>query len=350
MIDTKVSRRAVVAGMAALPFLPTIARAGEKVGGITRFDPALDAIIDANAPIEVLGTGYKWAEGPAWNYSEEYLLFTDVPSNVCYRWQEGEGVTVFLSPSGLAGPIPAGIREAGANGLHFGSGALIMADSGSRAIAEVDLETKAKKILADRFEGKRFNSCNDLDIAGSGAIYFTDPPYGLAEGDSSPLKELPFNGVFRLSPDGKVTVIDRTLTRPNGIALSPDERTLYVAISDPERPEILAYALGRDGLVRGKPRLFHDARPQLAKKMPGLPDGLKVDRKGNVYATGPGGVHILSPGGKLLGIVATGKAIANCCFGGDGSTLFLTSSNMLARVRLKVPAVELLGPPVAVPI
>lgn len=334
---TRITRRAALAGMAALPFAPALARA-ETVGGITRLDPALDAVIDVNAPIEVLGTGYRWAEGPVWVRSGSYLLFSDVPANIAYRWKAGEKITPFLDPSGLVGPIPASIREAGSNGMAVdAAGRLIVADSGTRAITAVDLATKRRTILADRYQGKRFNSCNDVALGRGGAIYFTDPPYGLAEGDTSPLKELPFNGVFLRTSDGAIRLIDDKLERPNGVALCPKKTTLYVAMSDEARPHILAYPLGADGLPRAAPTLFHDFSEPLARKLPGLPDGLKVDRAGRVFATGPGGVHILSPEGKALGLIATGKATANCAFGEDGRTLFLTSSDMLARVRLKSP-------------
>ncbi|UZK67654.1 SMP-30/gluconolactonase/LRE family protein [Sphingomonas sp. M1-B02] len=335
MTRLDLTRRAALAGMAALPLLPRLAHA-QTVGGITRLDPALDAIVDIGAPIEVLGSGFKWAEGPAWVKEGGYLLFTDVPANIIYRWKQGEGVTSFLNPSGLAGPIPAGIREAGANGLlSDGQGNLIMADSGTRLIATVDLKTKRKTVLADRFEGKRFNSCNDVAAGKGGTLYFTDPPYGLADGDSSPLRELSFNGVFRRAASGEITLIDSSLKRPNGVAVSPDHRTLYIAMSDDQRPEILAYELDGNGVATRKKRVFHDFRAALARKLPGLPDGLKTSADGHVYATGPGGVYILSPEGKALGLISTGKATANCGFGEDGKTLFLTSSDMLARVRLK---------------
>jgi gluconolactonase len=216
MIET--TRRGLLAGMAALPFVPGIAL-GETVGGITRLDPALDALIDVASPIEVIATGFKWAEGPVWVKKGGYLLFSDVPANVAYRWKAGEGAKPFLSPSGLAGPIPAGIREAGSNGMVVDAhGALLMADSGTRAIARVDLATKKKTIVVGAFEGKTFNSCNDLALGRDGIIYFTDPPYGLSDGDASPLKQLAFNGVYRVNADGSdVSLIDKSLKRPNGI-------------------------------------------------------------------------------------------------------------------------------------
>lgn len=337
MTDWTVSRRACLAGLAALPFAGCAhAAVGERIGKIERFDAGLDAVIDVDAPIERLATGYKWAEGPVWVKDGGYLLFTDVPSNVIHRWKAGEGASVWMSPSGLAGDVPPEIREAGANGLAIdGAGHLILADSGTRAVARVDLKTKAKTILADKYDGKRFNSCNDVAIGRGGKIYFTDPPYGLRDGDTSKLKELAFNGVFHLSPDGSVGLVDSSLKRPNGVALSPNLGTLYVAMSDPDRPHILAYELAADGTAMDQGRLFYDMKPQLDQKLPGFPDGLKADTAGRLYATGPGGVHVVSPEGKLLGIISTGKATANCAFGEDGKTLFLTSSDMLAKVRLK---------------
>jgi gluconolactonase len=267
-----------------------------------------------------------------------YLLFSDVPANIAYRWKQGEEVKPFLNPSGLQSPIPAGIREAGSNGLAVDAqGRLIVADSGTRAIVAVDLATKRRTTLADRYEGKRFNSCNDTAFGRDGAIYFTDPPYGLAEGDTSPLKELPFNGVFRLGSDGKVQLIDDTLKRPNGIGLCPKKTTLYVAMSDEARPHILAYPLDAAGMPRAKPTVFHDFSEPLSRKLRGMPDGLKVDKAGRLFASGPGGIYVLSPEGQAIGLIATGKAAANCAFGEDGKTLFITSSDMLVRVRLKTP-------------
>jgi gluconolactonase len=331
-----ISRRTCLAGLAAAPFVPALAHAA-TVGTITQFDPGLDAVLDNASPIEVLATGYKWAEGPVWVKQGGYLLFSDVPANLCYRWKPGQGVSVFLSPSGLAGPIPAGVREAGSNGLAIDAkGRLIMADSGTRAIAAVDLKTKKKTILADKYEGKRFSSCNDVAIHGNGTIYFTDPPYGFTDGDASPLKEIPFNGVYRLDPQGIVNLIADDLSRPNGVALSPDQQTLYVSMSDAKRPHILAYPLDIDGGASDAPRIFHDFSDALAQKLPGMPDGLKVAKSGHVFASGPGGIYVLSPEGGKLGLIATGKATANCNFGEDGKSLFLTSSDMIARVRLKL--------------
>ncbi len=331
------SRRQILAGAAALPLVAAApAPVPRRVGGIERLDPGLDAIIDPTAPVEVLGEGYRWAEGPVWVRRKGWLLFNDVPGNTMWRWRPGKGVDLFMRPSGLAGPVPDAFNEAGANGLAIDpAGRLVMADSGNRAVARVDLDTKRKTILVDRYQGKRFNSPNTVVVARNGAIYFTDPPYGLKDPDHAPLRELDFQGLYRRDPDGKVTLLDGTHYRPNGIALSPDERTLYLALSDEARPELLAYPLDAKGNV-GRARLFHDTRAQHAAGRPGLPDGVVTDQAGRVFATGPGGVHVLAPDGRLLGIIATGQTIANCCFGGaDGSTLFMTSHDMLACVKTR---------------
>ncbi|PZU59126.1 MAG: gluconolactonase [Sphingobium sp.] len=330
------TRRALLGGLAGLPLLgrPVLAASAASVGRVIRIDPALDRIVDPAASITVLGTGFRWAEGPAWIAKDAALLFSDPPANAVYRWTAAGGAGPFLSPAGLQGPVPAAIREAGLNGLAIGrDGALLAADSGTRAIVRVDLSTRRRTIIVDGFEGKRFNSPNDLCVAPDGGIYFTDPTYGLAEGDSSPLRELDFCGLYHRSPGGTVTAIDRRFRRPNGVALSPDGRTLYLALSDEKQPEVLAYTLDARGLPTAQ-HLFRDMRPQQAEGLPGLPDGIKTRGDGTVFATGPGGVHVCTAEGVLLGIVATGKSIANCCIDEDGHRLFLTSSDMLAMVPL----------------
>lgn len=330
-----IDRRGVLAGLAAVA---TGVRAEPIAAGVMWLDPQLDRIVARDAAVEVLGRGYRWAEGPVWVARDGgYLLFNDPPANMMYRWSAARGVERFLAPSGLQTPIPAGVREAGANGLGLDArGRLLLADSGTRAIVRLDLATRRRTILADRFGGKRFSSPNDLAVARSGAIYFTDPPYGFEQGDNSPLRETAVNGLYRLDPDGRVRLLDGSHRRPNGVALSTDERTLYLALSDETRPEVLAYRLDTRGLPAGAPRVFHDMREPFARGWPGLPDGMDVGRDGTLFATGPGGVHVLAPDGRLLGIVATGRAVANCCVGEGGRSLFLTSHDSLCRVPLRV--------------
>jgi gluconolactonase len=270
-----------------------------------------------------------------WIADGAYLLFNDVPQNRIHRWSQADGVSVFLSPSGYDGPDDPAFREPGSNGLIAGPpGSILMADHGNRAIARVDLATRAKTLLATRYQGRRFNSPNDLVEASNGAIFFTDPPYGLKDMDRSPLKQQPHNGVYRLDPDGTVTLLEDGLTFPNGVALSPDQRTLYVAVSDPQHAVIMAYDLGPAGEISGG-RVFHDFTALVGSPAPGLPDGMAVDVEGHLFATGPGGVHVLTPGGQALGRIDTGTAAANCKFGEDGRTLFITSGPFLARLRTR---------------
>jgi gluconolactonase len=193
-----------------------------------------------------------------------------------------------------------------------------------------------KKTLADSFRGKRLNSPNDVAVHSSGAIYFTDPPYGLPKGFDDPRRELDVCGVYRLGPDGTVTLLCDSMTRPNGIAFSPDEQTLYVAQSDPAAPLWRAFKVAADGTLAdgvGGGRVFFDATTLLQTRR-GLPDGLKVDVHGNLFATGPGGVLVFAPDGTHLGTLLTGQATANCGFGEDGTTLFITADSLLCRVRL----------------
>lgn len=309
------------------------------VGSIRRLSPGLDAVVGKDARIEQLAQGFAWSEGPVWIRDGGYLLFSDVPANVMYRWSEADGASVFLKPSGYDGPPTRIFREPGSNGLALdASGALLLCDHGNRSISRVDLKTRGKTILLDRYQGKRFNSPNDLALVRkggmAGAIYFTDPPYGLEGLDASPVKEMTFNGVYLRRPDGSVTVIDDRLTFPNGLALTPDERRLYVAVSDPAGPVIMAYDLGADGLPIRR-EVFFGAMALHKAGGPGLPDGMCLDAEGRLYATGPGGVLVITPAGELIGVIETGRPVANCAFGEDGHSLFLTSNDILARVRLK---------------
>lgn len=309
------------------PAFPTIGR-------IHREAPALDALVPRDARIERLAEGFTWSEGPVWIEEQDCLLLSDVPANRMYRWSEADGLSVFLDPSGYEGNEAGIFREPGSNGLIRGPGnSILMGDHGNRAVAKLDLATRRKAFLATHFEGKRFNSPNDLVRASDGSIYFTDPPYGLEGLNASPHKELGFNGVYRLDPNGTVRLIDDALSFPNGILLSPDGSILYVSISDPDRAVVVAYTLDETGHAVSS-RVFADMTDLVRAGLPGLPDGMAIDVRGNLFATGPGGVHVFTPEGERLGRIETGTAIANCAFGGDdGATLYLASDHFLARIR-----------------
>lgn len=301
---------------------------------IERLDPALDALLDVNATVEHLGSGFNWSEGPIWVPALGALLFSDVPENRVYRWKEGEGITVFLEPSGFTGAQYNG-RERGSNGLTLDAqGRLTLCQHGDRRIARLAADGKSFETVVDKFEGKRFNSPNDLCFDRAGNLFFTDPPYGMP---FDMKQEIPFQGVFRFSTDGKLTVIERGMSRPNGIALSPDERTLYVASTDGDEPWIKAYTLNTDGSVASS-RIFFDGTDLMKRTgRRGGFDGLKVDAHGNIWTTGPGGVLILNPEGKHLGSILTGRGTANCTFGdADHQTFYITADEALLRVRTKV--------------
>ncbi len=303
------------------------------IGKIVRNSPRLDALLDANARIEVLASGFVWSEGPVWVKDGGYLLFSDVPQNTVFKWSEKEGISVFLKPSGYTG-IGGYSNEPGSNGLTLNrKGELVLCEHGDRRVSVMPLSGGGKRTLADSYQGKRFNSPNDVVQHPDGSYYFTDPPYGLPQQEKDPLRESDVFGVYRIAPDGKVTLVVSDLTRPNGLAFSPDAKTLYVAQSDPARAVIMAYPVLKEGGL-GKGKVFHDATPD-TKTMKGLPDGLRVDASGNLFATGPGGVRIIAPDGTLLGRIDTGEATANCAFGGDGSVLYLTADGYLCRIQTK---------------
>lgn len=307
------------------------------IGRVVRTDPRLDKLISRDSQIEVLASGFVWSEGPVWVKEGGYLLFSDVPQNTIFKWTEKDGLSTFLKPSGFTGAGTYG-NEPGSNGLTLdGQGRLVLCEHGDRRVSVMPLTGGGKRTVADNFEGKRFNSPNDVVVHSNGSYYFTDPPYGLVKKEADPARETSLFGVYRatLAENGKparVSLLIDDLTRPNGIALSPDEKTLYIAQSDPNRPIIMAYPMQADGSV-GKGRVFFDAMPLMKQNLPGLPDGIKTDRDGNVWSTGPGGVLVIAADGTLLGRIDTGQATANCGWGDDGSTLYITADGYLCRIK-----------------
>lgn len=310
---------------------------GEKMahGKIVRLDSALDAIVPKEAQMERLADGFEWSEGPVWSKSGKYVLFSDIPRNRIMKWQDGSGISVFIDKAGYTGAAKFTGGEPGTNGLTYdAAGNLVTCAHGDRVIQQFagGKADGKRSVLAAKYEGKRLNSPNDLVYKSNGDLYFTDPPYGLPKQYDDPARELDWCGVYRLSKDGKLTLLTKEMTRPNGIAFSPDEKTLYVANSDPKIAIWKSFPVKDDGTL-GEGKLVLDVTEHFGK-MPGLPDGLKVDTKGNLYATGPGGVWILSPAGKPLGRLDTGEATANCGWGDDGSTLYITADMYLLRIKL----------------
>jgi gluconolactonase len=311
-------------------------------GAIERKESAFDKLIPQDAKLEKLATGYEWAEGPVWCKKEvpgsgvkgrvPFLLFSDIPPNRIMRWSEPSNeAIIFMHPAGYTGAAPRG-GEPGTNGLTLDKeGRLVACDHGDRRVYRLEANGQ-KKTLADKYEGKRLNSPNDLCYKSNGDLYFTDPPYGLEKNWDDPARELDFCGVYRLSIDGKLTLLTKEMTRPNGIGFSPDEKTLYVAQSDPGAAIWKAFDVKDDGTVANG-RVFFDSTAWVKSGKKGLPDGLKVDKDGSVFATGPGGVVVFDKTGKHLGTINTGEATANCGWGGDGSMLYITADMHLARIK-----------------
>ncbi len=319
-----------VACSAAPPSAPAPAKPA-AIGSIVRLAPGLDALVPADAQIEKLAGGFTFTEGPIWRPSG-VLWFSDVVGNVVRQWSPDGKVTEILNPGGYDGKgnLPAGGFN-GPNGMTADKdGAVLLCQHGYRRIVRISKDLKVTT-LVDKFEGKKFNSPNDLVYRSDGSLYFTDPPYGLPKQDSDPAKELKFNGVFRLA-GGKLQVVIKDLTRPNGIAFSPDQKTLYISNSDEQHKVWMAYDVAENGTASNG-RVFADVTTE---KEDGLPDGMKVDEKGNIYATGPGGVWVFSPAGEHLGTIKPPETPANCNWGDDGKSLYITARTGLYRIKLAV--------------
>jgi gluconolactonase len=334
----------LLAGLTALPACrqhrpmttttPATAPGHPTIGSVDRLYPALDALVPPGAAVEQLAEGFKWAEGPLWiPEGGGMLIFSDVPRNMIRKWQQGSGLGTYLEPSGYTGSVPR-TGESGSNGLTLDpAGRLVLCQHGDRRMARLE-QDRSFTTLADRYQGKRLNSPNDAVFRSNGDLYFTDPPYGLEKQADDPAREIPWSGVFRVpAAGGEVVLLTNELSRPNGLAFSPDEQKLYVANSDPDRAIWMVYDVTADGGIANG-RVFFDATAMAKQGKPGLPDGLKIDHKGNLFATGPGGVLVFTPDGKHLGTIETGQPTANCAWGDDGRTLYLTANNLLCRIRL----------------
>ncbi|MGH7868927.1 MAG: SMP-30/gluconolactonase/LRE family protein, partial [Candidatus Dormibacteraceae bacterium] len=330
--------------------LSTTLASSQGLGSIERLDPSVNKIVPANAKIERVATGFKWTEGPIWIHAG-YLLFAEIPSNSIRKWAPGKGVSIFMQPSGYLGKTPYKGPESGSNGMTLDPrGRLTVAGHAQRDVWRLEsLSPHAvRTILAEKYHGKQLNSPNDLVYGPHGALYFTDPPYGLpTQSDSDPIKQLRVNGVYRIvdaashrpgaPPDeSKIQLLISDLTRPNGIAFSPDMKYLYVNNSEPKKLW-MRYKVNPDGTV-SEGKVFYDATSDSAE---GAPDGMKVDREGNIYSAGPGGVWIFSPEGKHLATIHPPERVGNLNWGdSDGKTLYIMASTSIYRIRLSIPGVR----------
>lgn len=338
---------AALAGCA--PPAPPPTKQAETLGTIERLDAALDSIVPPTARIERLAQGFQFVEGPYYS-RQGYLLFSDVQGNVIRKWTPQGGVVEFRRAAGYDGKDAPADAFIGPNGITIDpKGGLVICEHGNRRISRIDQAGKVTTLI-DKYQGKRLNSPNDVVFKSDGSMYFTDPPYGLPKGDDDPAKELKFNGVYRLDTRGKLTLLNSEMTRPNGLAFSPGENFLYVANSDAARKVWMKFEVKPDGTL-GQGTVFADVTAETAD---GLPDGMKVDQKGNVYGTGPGGVWIFSPEGKHLGTIKPPEVPANVAWGKAAETdaqaamtatepataLYMTARTGLYRIELSIPGIR----------
>lgn len=305
-------------------------------GSIERIHMALDQVIASQTKAEIIADGFEWCEGPLWISKYNMLLFSDVPTNTIYKWTETKGKEIYLKPSGFTGTASKS-KEPGSNGLLLDhQGNLVLCQHGNRqmAVMEPALDKPEPKFLrlAYHYKGKRFSSPNDAVYNREGDLFFTDPPYGLPmQNDMDPEKEIPFNGVYKRKKNGVVVLLTDSITRPNGIAFLPGEKQLIVACSDPNKPNWYIYDIDGDELKNGK--IFYTATMQKGSK--GLPDGLKVNSKGIVFATGPGGIWIFNKEAVLLGKIKLDEATSNVALSKDEKTLYITNDMQVLRIQLK---------------
>ncbi len=309
----------------------------DTTGQIKRLDPSLDAIIDTQAKVEIIATGFEWSEGPLWIEKHSMLLFSDVPTNTIYKWTEEKGKEEYLKPSGFSG-TDSKSKEPGSNGLVLDlQGNLVLCQHGNRQMARMDapLDNPEPRFitLAGKYKEQRFSSPNDAVYNNSGELFFTDPPYGLpSQGDDDPEKEIKWNGVYKIKTNGDVVLLIDSITRPNGIAFLPGGNRMIIACSDPANPNWYVYDVKSDSLTNGK--IFYSTANE-REGLKGLPDGLKIDKKGNVYASGPGGIWIFNSDGKVLGRISLDEAASNVALSDDEKTLYITNDMRVLRVVLR---------------
>jgi gluconolactonase len=316
-----------------------IAEKADAIGKVEIYDNNALQSIDSNATIEVIAKGFKWAEGPLWVADKKLLLFSDVPENKIYQWQQGDTANVYLKNSGYTSSEPRK-GETGSNGLTLDNdGRLLLCQSGNRQVVRMNATLENPKanytILAAKYNGKKLNSPNDLICDSKGNIYFTDPTYGLPNGDEDTERELKFEGVYKISTDGKLTLLIDSIPKPNGIALSIGEKILYVASSDNTKPKWYAYDIDENGNLNDG-RVLLDAAPLKEKAtVKQGPDGFKIDKYGNLFAAGPDGINIISPAGKLLGLIKVyARKTSNCSFDKAQNILYVTAGDEILKITL----------------
>ena len=316
-----------------LLFIPLVSFGqNDFIGSVQRISNEIDDFISKDSKIEIIAKGFSWSEGPVWSKKLNAVLFSDVPNNIIYKWDEINGLDVFLNEIGYSG-IVINSKKDGTNGLTIDEqGNLIICMHGDRRIVKLE-DWQSNKVIpiATLFNKKLFNSPNDLVYNSKNELFFTDPPYGFKNGDNDELKELQFNGVFRLSPNGDLKLLIKNLSRPNGIAISKDEKTLYVANSDSKSPIIMKYQITDYGVEN--PEIFFDGS-FLSKKNIGAFDGLKIHPSGTIFATGPGGVLLIKSDGNHIGTIRTEVRSANCAFDDKYEYLYMTSHQYLTRIKL----------------
>lgn len=311
----------------------------QSIGTIERIDPSFNELVSENATMQIISEGYEWSEGTIWVDADKMLLFSDVPKNTVYKWSQEKGTEVYLTPSGYTGAEPSQSKEPGSNGLTLNKeGQLVLCQHGDRRVAKMNAPLHDPKpdyiTIVDSYQGKKLNSPNDLVYRSNGDLFFTDPPYGLPLQNNDPTKELPFNGVYKVSADGNIQLLVDSLTRPNGIAFTPDEKTLIVANSDPNKAVWYLFDINENDTLSNA-RILYNATKESKEGEKGLPDGLRVDKQGNIFATGPGGVWVFNKDGKVLGKFKTPVPTANCALADDDKTLYIAADMYVLRVKLR---------------
>jgi gluconolactonase len=310
------------------------------IGKVELYDSSAAGVIDSSAVVEVIGRNYKWSEGPVWVPAKQMLLFSAVKENKIYSWDGKDSPVVYLTPSGYTDTAYRD-GENGSNGLALDKdGKLLLCQSGNRQVVRLNTPIERPKpeftVLAPNYQGKKFNSPNDLVADSKNNIYFTDPIYGLPKRAEDPTRELNFEGVYKIGNDGKITLLIDSISRPNGIALSADEKILYIGSSDDKHTRWYAYRLDGNGGIRSGGVLLDGTILKEKATIKQGADGFKIDKYGNLFASGPDGINIISPAGKLLGLIKVyNRPTSNCAFNETKEVLYITADELVLRVKIK---------------